>query len=222
MSFDVFKRLIMALSISTEVKRVMTTLDRGIFSQSELAYGMESPSPILNHPPINMTAANLHAQALDIIFKHFSTNSNKQEWPRSALDAGTGTGYIATALSMLFPSLERVVAIDVLEPLISKARRIHNQNHFSNAIEFKKINVFELAEGEMFDIIHGGATVHQDLEKILEHLNPGGIMVMPYSTKSIMGVVEVFGVWEKSAGGRVTGPREVGYVRYTPMVPPDN
>lgn len=206
--------VVRALAMCPRVQSVMYDLDRGLFSQSPLAYSWTSPAPILESHGINMTAANLHAEGLKVIYEHFQSTSTQ---PSSALDVGTGTGYIATVLSQLFPSLERILGIDVHEALISKARSIHEAQKFAKCIEYKLMNVYDLPDGEMFDVIHGGATVHGRLGDILGHLKAGGIMLMPYSLPDKS---EVFGVWRKDAQGNVSGPTNLSHVRYTPMVLP--
>ena len=211
MSFDIFRKAVLGLGLHPEVCRVMSMLDRGVFSTSSLAYSLKDPAPILDDPPINMTAADLHAEALNVIYKHFADTKRQ---PKSALDVGTGTGYVATALNMLFPSLQLIKGIDILEPLITKARNIQKELG-GNGILFERENVFSLDKSEKYDIIHGGATVHQDLKSMLEHLNPGGIMIMPFTTNNQL---EVLGLWKKSLDNKLTGPEILGYVRYTPMV----
>jgi protein-L-isoaspartate O-methyltransferase len=204
---------------SPDALNAMLAVDRGLFSSDPSAYSPSTPARI--HPVVNMTAADLHAMALTRIVDDLQTPGDKV---RRCLDVGTGTGYVATVLSRLFPRA-RILGIDILPELIDKARSIREDHFPDSPIDYVICNAYDLDRlpdyaDAKFDVIHGGATAHQSLGMLTDRLAPGGIMLFPHQPRHIPSpfYFEELGEWTRSFEGRLEGPRPLAPVLYTPLI----
>ncbi len=134
----------------------------------------------------------------------------------SVLDMGTGTGILAiTAASN--SRVSRVVATDIDPETLSEAQKRAEGAGVSERIEFRIGNLFEGMKSDRFDWIlfnppylpsegsideaswSGGETgdevIMNFLSSAVEHLNPGGAILMVYSSETKLNLKELGDVY---------------------------
>ncbi len=124
---------------------------------------------------------NLAAQALAIwpqeapLFRRYALPAE----PR-VLDAGCGTGEIASRLAELFPGA-RVLAVDIIDEHLELARRRYA--HLAGRLAFERQSIYELAAGDgSFDltvsrhVLHSIPHADRVLAELVRVTRPGGTL----------------------------------------------
>lgn len=156
-----------------EVAKIMEKIDRKHYSPYP-PYE-DSPQPIGYGATIS--APHMHAYALELLY-------NKLVTAKTALDVGSGTGYLTAAMALIMPPEGKVYGVEHVPELVKKS--IENIQNDSPEL-LKKIKI-ETGDGRMgwtidkgltFDVIHVGAAAEKTPPALVEQLAEGGIMIIP-------------------------------------------
>jgi protein-L-isoaspartate(D-aspartate) O-methyltransferase len=105
----------------------------------------------------------------------------------SALDVGSGSGYLAACMAEMVGPTGKVIGIDHISELVEMSRR----NIEKDKPEFLRDGRLKLFTGDGrqgkaeeggFDSIHVGAAAPHVPKPLLEQLKPNGVMVIPVGT----------------------------------------
>ena len=130
----------------------------------------------------------------------------------SVLDMGTGSGILAIALASE-PGVTRIVAVDINPDAIDYSQRRAEKSGVLGRIEFRVGDLFEGMDDEGFDWILfnppylpsegpadeaswsggevGDEVIGRFLEEAGDHLNPGGAVIMVYSSQTDLSLEEI-------------------------------
>ncbi len=159
--------------VSKKVYDVMMKVDRADFAPK---------NPYANSPqwiPCNVviSAPLLHAYCLEQLRDHLIKGC-------TALDVGSGSGYLTVALSKMMDDDGLVVGIEHMEELY-KLGKDNIKKHHSNLLVDVKIKLV-LGDGRKgykekspYDCIHVGAAALEPPKELIDQLKPGGRMIIP-------------------------------------------
>lgn len=134
----------------------------------------------------------------------------------SVLDMGTGSGILAVAMASQ-PRVTKVVAIDIDPDAVEAARKRAEEAGVSERIEFKVGDLFEEIDAVRYDWIlfnppylplegpvdeaswsggkAGNEVIRSFLSRAVQHLNPGGAILMVYSSLTRLDLNELGGLY---------------------------
>lgn len=189
----------LARTCKKQVAEVMSRIDRAHYSKhTRYPYSLD-PEPITevrydssldgSPPRLNTSAPPVIAEALfQLVFHHHQQGT--LEKVEQVADIGSGCGYVAACMGLLFPKVKRVHVIERVKVLFEEGRQnIFSDSNFPNSqslFKFSNVNaldvncLIESVDGEKkLDAVHMG-TAHCGIpESIRRTLKPGGLFIFP-------------------------------------------
>nr|XP_057946221.1 l-isoaspartyl protein carboxyl methyltransferase, like [Doryrhamphus excisus]XP_057946222.1 l-isoaspartyl protein carboxyl methyltransferase, like [Doryrhamphus excisus]XP_057946223.1 l-isoaspartyl protein carboxyl methyltransferase, like [Doryrhamphus excisus] len=158
---------------SDRVFDAMLTTDRGIYSR-DYPYA-DSPQSIGFRATIS--APHMHAHALELL-------SDKLKEGASAMDVGSGSGYLTACFARMTGKTGRVVGVEHIDELVQSSIK-NIQADDPELISSGRVRLvvgdgrLGYPEGAPYDAIHVGAAAAIVPKALLEQLKPGGRLVLP-------------------------------------------
>lgn len=158
---------------SSQVEKAMLAVDRGDFCKH---------SPYEDHPQsigymVTISAPHMHAYALELL-------RNRLYEGASALDVGSGSGYLTACMGMMVGSKGKVVGIDHIPELVQMSiDNIRKKN--SDLLDSGRVKLLVgdgrkgYAPDAPYDAIHVGAAASSLHQELLDQLKPGGRLIIP-------------------------------------------
>ncbi|CAH1401144.1 unnamed protein product [Nezara viridula] len=193
--------------IKTEkVKNTMLNVDRQYYVPGPFDPYLDTALPIGFGATIN--APHMHAMVLELLKDHLAPGA-------SALDVGSGSGYLTACMALMVGPTGLVVGIDHIAHLVQLAQRnILNGNSF--LLGWDSI-IFRTADGRLgypenapYDAIHVGAATQNVPSILLEQLAPGGRLVVPVGNRK---TYQILMQVDKSLDGKIQKKR-ISAVRF--------
>ena len=205
---DLVRLLRLSGAIHTDrVERVMKQVDRGNYCYQN-PY-TDRPQPIGFGATIS--APHMHAYALE-------TLSSRLQPGASALDIGSGSGYLTACLALMVGDRGLVVGIDHIEQLVGRSRRNIEKDQ-PGLISSGRVQLVT-GDGRLgyaarapYDVIHVGAAAAVLPELLVDQLKPGGRLLIPVGAQAGSQFMERV---DKAADGNITRTRLLGVV-YVPL-----
>ncbi|XP_029122809.2 protein-L-isoaspartate O-methyltransferase isoform X1 [Elaeis guineensis] len=194
---------------SREVAEVMEAIDRGLFVPAGCPPYVDRPVQIGYNATIS--APHMHASCLELLEKQLLPGM-------SALDVGSGTGYLTACFALMVGPQGHVVGVEHIPELVTSS--VENIKKSSAASLSKEGSLsIHVADGRLgwpelapCDAIHVGAAAPEIPQPLIDQLKPGGRMVIPVGT-----VFQNLKVVDKKLDGSVSVRNEicVWYVPFT-------
>ena len=193
---------------SDRVKTAMLSVDRGNYVDRH-PYE-DAPQRIGFN--ITISAPHMHAHALQILRKQLKPGC-------SALDVGSGSGYLTACMSDMVGPSGKVVGIDHIQELVEHSIENIKKDGKGNMLSTSQITMV-VGDGREgweeegpYDCIHVGAAAPSLPPALTNQLKPGGRMVIPVGPE---GGRQTLDMVEKDMEGKVTRSQLMGVV-YVPL-----
>ncbi|XP_077996354.1 protein-L-isoaspartate(D-aspartate) O-methyltransferase-like [Glandiceps talaboti] len=192
----------------SRVYDALINVDRGIFAKSN-PY-MDSPQGIGYN--VTISAPHMHAHALEIL----KDNLNEGD---SALDVGSGTGYLTACMASMVGETGIAVGIDHIPELVESSKvNINNCNPELIRSGRLKIVFGDGRQGYApdgpYDAIHVGAAPDVVPKALLDQLKPGGRLLIPVGPQ---GGNQTLDRYDKPKDGGEPKRTKLMGVRYGPL-----
>jgi len=192
---------------SERVEQAMLKVDRGHYTDR---------NPYEDRPQgigyaATISAPHMHVHALQHL-------EDQLQEGMTALDVGSGSGYLTACMSYMVGDTGRVIGIDHIDTLVD--RSVTNMRK-GNA-ELLDSGRVELVTGDgrqgyasvaPFDAIHVGAAAPTLPEELIRQLKPGGRMIIPVGPDGGSQALEQY---DKHPDGHVTKTKLMGVI-YVPL-----
>ncbi|KAI9028696.1 protein-L-isoaspartate O-methyltransferase [Hyaloraphidium curvatum] len=162
---------------SPTVENAMLAIDRRHYVRQGDPY-FDSPQTIGYGATIS--APHMHAYMLEELKNHLKPGM-------SALDVGSGSGYLAACMAEMVGPTGRIIGVDHIQELVD----LSHKNVERDKPEFLRDGRLKFfvgdgrqgwKDGAPFDAIHVGAAAPQIPKALIEQLKPGGSLLIPVGT----------------------------------------
>ncbi|XP_068109488.1 protein-L-isoaspartate(D-aspartate) O-methyltransferase-like isoform X2 [Hyperolius riggenbachi] len=192
---------------SQRVLDIMLQTDRVHYIQN-FPY-MDSPQSIGYRATIS--APHMHAHALELL-------EDKLVEGATALDVGSGSGYLTACFARMVGPTGKVIGIDHIDQLVQDSMR-NVQKDDPTLLSSGRIRFVVgdgrngYPEGGPYDAIHVGAAAATVPQALLNELKPGGRLILPVGPEGGSQSLEQY---DKDSDGNITKNRLMG-VMYVPL-----
>uniref|UniRef100_T1IUT1 Protein-L-isoaspartate O-methyltransferase n=1 Tax=Strigamia maritima TaxID=126957 RepID=T1IUT1_STRMM len=158
---------------SDRVENTMLAVDRGKYCKHN-PY-MDAPQSI--GYAVTISAPHMHAHALELLKDHLREGA-------SALDVGSGSGYLTVCMALMVGEAGKAVGIDHIPELVNMS--IENiKKDQPELLESGRVKMIA-GDGRQgyaleapYDAIHVGAAAPELPQELINQLKPGGRLVIP-------------------------------------------
>lgn len=194
--------------VKTErIEQTMKSVDRGDF----VSYNPYKDSPQSIDYQATISAPHMHAYALEMLKDHLQEGM-------TALDVGSGSGYLSVCMSKLIGGKGKVVGIEHIKELVDFS--IRNTKKSNDDLLKSGQLEYVLGDGRLgfpsvapFDAIHVGAAAAEVPQPLLDQLKPGGRLVIPVGPQ---GGSQHLMRYDKTMEGKIEKTSLMG-VMYVPL-----
>jgi protein-L-isoaspartate(D-aspartate) O-methyltransferase len=184
---------------------VMRAVDRALFVPSVSSREAYQDHPVSIGFSVTISAPHMHAMMLDLMAPHLGPGS-------SALDVGSGSGYIVACLAKMGAKVFGVEHISELVPRSIDA--VVRAGVARDQFDIREGDGRQGLESEApFDVIHVGAAARPQVVPVLmKQLKPNGILIIPVDE----GYEQTLYKYSFGKGGDVKKEHVCG-VRFVPL-----
>ncbi|KAJ7956135.1 Protein-L-isoaspartate O-methyltransferase [Quillaja saponaria] len=197
---------------SKKVAEVMETIDRALFVPEGTAPYVDSAMAIGYNATIS--APHMHATCLQLL-------ENNLQPGMHALDVGSGTGYLTACFALMVGPQGRAVGVEHIPELVSSSIQNIQKSAAAQLLKEGSLSI-HVGDGRLgwpesapYDAIHVGAAALEIPQHLIDHLKPGGRLVIPVGN-----VFQDLQVVDKNSDGSIS-IRSESSVRYVPLTSRD-